>query len=591
MDRGSVDRRPGAADHHDGLPDAPADGPPPDDPRDAAPAGAPGDAPQRETGDPAPLEHPAGPPAPAVGPAASSVEPVAAAPAADDHAGASGRPATATATQPATEPAIEPPDSGVDKDAEARAARRVTGLRIRPEILFLPLFLIVGAVFIALVPPGWNSDEPQHFLRGAQLAGGQLLPDRTTDPNGQVVVGGDVPMGVYVMLRQNHVISEARVFDANAKVTDLYADSAAIAAGAGADPEILLDFRNTAVYSPVAYAPGLVAFWIGNAFSLSYSAILILGRVFALLVVAAATFFAIRITPIGKWAFFVVGLLPAYVGQAVTFSADPMVLATCVLFAAVVLRFIAAPAPPTVRQWILLGVLAALVPLTKVAYAPLLAMILLIPLCGPARRTWRAALLAIGVIVVALIPALLWTRATGYANVSLNPAGDLSQQLPHVLSHPLTYLRVLYSSFLTDAVPGQYTSMFGNFVWLTAPLPALYILLAAMLLLGAVLVRDDRESFELASVGRLRLWRYGTIAIGLLTALAIATGIYVTFSSVFASTVEGFQTRYLLPLLPPAMAAVSGNVLSRQRPMQLLIVVGIVVVLIGAILTLVKRLY
>lgn len=501
-----------------------------------------------------------------------------------------------------THPAVSAPDAGridgvgaaatLNADDGGKPVLRWAAVldRLRIELLFLPLFLIAGIAFVALIPPGWNNDEPAHALRAEQIASGQLLPEALRDSQGNTAIGGFVPTDLVTLFRQTHAWQEGRVYDPAQKVQSLYADSDAVAAASPKTPAVVADFRNTAIYSPLAYLPALPAFWIGKLLSLSYFSTVILARVFDLLFVAAAVLFSIRIAPVAKWAFFVVALLPVFVSQAAGLSADPTVLASCMVFIAAVLRLIGAMAPPTARQYLALGLLAAAVPLTKVAYAPLLLLIVLVPLCRPS-RSWRSVLGALGVVLAALVPAVLWTRAVGFANVSLNPNADFGDQLAFVLGHPVSYLGILYRTFVTGELDDLYSSLFGNFVWLSAPLSPLFLILAGATLLGAVLVRDDRESFDLVDAVGLRTFRYGTIAVVATTATVIVSAIYLSFSTLRAFVVEGFQGRYLVPLLPAVMAAVAGNVVVRQRPLKAAVLVGVVLVLIGGFIALYRRLY
>lgn len=483
----------------------------------------------------------------------------------------------------------EPSPGDSERPSDATKGGRID--RLRPEVLFLPLFLMFGAVMVFLVPPGWNSDEPAHFMRAWQLSSGQILPELQTDDTGQLIVGGNVPTGIVTLLKQNHLWSEPRVFQFDSKVANLHDDSDAIAAAASTDPLTTVDFRNSAIYSPLAYAPGVVGFWIGDLLGLSFASIMFLGRALDLIVLAAGVFLAIRITPVAKWAFFVVALLPGFVYQGASFSADPMVLAMCLVFTAFVLRLIGQPHPLSTKQIVLLGLLAVGVPLTKVAYGPFLLLILLIPLCNRQQRHRRGFLTAAGLIVLGVIPALIWTRVTGYANAPLNPAANLPEQIKYVLTDPLSYGATLFRTFVAGDMDLLYTSIFGNFIWLSAPIPLFFIIIGTAALLGALLVEDPRETFELQSVGSVRTFRYGIIGIVAASTLVLASAIYATFSTFRAVVVEGFQARYLLPLLPALMAALSGNVVIRQGPMKIFLVVSVVLVLFGGVLTLYRRLY
>ena len=467
-------------------------------------------------------------------------------------------------------------------------ARRRAPRGLRPEWVFLPLFLLFGAAYIALIPVGWNSDEPAHLQRAEQIASGGILADVGTDEDGRPTAGGDVPNEMLDMLLRTRSLTGI-VFDPTLKIDEVAPADRSVLGSATWDPVTFVDFRNTAIYSPVAYLPQMPAFWIGRAFGLSFFAIDILGRVLSLLAVAAAGFFAIRWTPVGKWALAAVALLPAVVSQSAAFGADAAVLAFALLTVALILRLAAAPRPPSVGQWVVLVVLAAGLGLAKAPYAAVALLTFAIPLrhrTPAVPQRWGIALLA---VVLAVIPTLVWTALTSSANLSLNPAADFGAQVSFVLGNPVSFLGVLYRTFLTDQAPGLYTSMFGNPVWLSAPLPAAWILLATAGLTLAVVTGDSRE---VRAGGRgmtvpVRVWSL-LVAGGV--ALVAAAAVYAGYTTPRAGLVDGFQGRYLLPALFLALIAVAGNRLRRPGSGRVALLILMVAVSVGGVLTVYLRL-
>lgn len=476
-------------------------------------------------------------------------------------------------------------------DAESAVIAGSTRTFWRPEYVFVPIFLLFGAIFVFLIPPGWNSDEPAHIMRAQQLSTGKIFADVNIGTNGAKEIGGDIPVGIRDLLVATRVWGEGGVFDSNFTVGNVHALVSTEAETGQAT--VSVDFRNTAIYSPIAYLPQMPAFWVGKILSLSFASIVLLGRLFGLITVAAAVFFAIRLTPIGKWVFFAVALLPAFVSQAASFSADPAVLGFATLFAAYLMRVILQERAPRTGQYAALLAIGVGLSLTKVAYAPLLVLVFLIPLCNRQARTRKDFLSAGLGLLMAVLPALVWSKLVGPATtVSLNPAADPSNQLSGIIDHPIAFARVVYRTFLTTELPGDLlSSFFGNFVWLTTPLPTAYVCLAVYALIASVLVRDPRETRWLDPGPAIWYFRGGLLLVAAGTVLVVAAGIYITFSAVDARVVEGLQGRYFLAVLPLAMLAFYGNTLLRQRAVNLSIVVVVVVVLLGGVAALVNRLY
>jgi uncharacterized membrane protein len=63
-------------------------------------------------------------------------------------------------------------------------------------------------------------------------------------------------------------------------------------------------------YSPVAYAPYVLAAGIGNLLGLDFPNLLLLMRVLGLTTFTAVAAYAIKVTPTLKWAFVLIAMLP-----------------------------------------------------------------------------------------------------------------------------------------------------------------------------------------------------------------------------------------------------------------------------------------
>jgi hypothetical protein len=104
-----------------------------------------------------------------------------------------------------------------------------------------------------------------------------------------------------------------------------------------ADP-IFMPFAGTEGYNPVAYIPYIVAGAIGRPFGLEFPQMLLLMRLLGLIAFTAAAAYAIAVTPVLKWAFVLVGLLPVAIYNRSVLSADGAALCSALVITALCLR-------------------------------------------------------------------------------------------------------------------------------------------------------------------------------------------------------------------------------------------------------------
>jgi len=116
-----------------------------------------------------------------------------------------------------------------------------------------------------------------------------------------------------------------------------------------AQGSVFVPFSGTEGYTPVAYAPYVLATAIGRLFGLDLPELMFLMRFFGLLVFTAVTAYAIAVTPALKWGFVLIAMLPVSLYNRVVLSADGAALSCALLITALCLR--AAYKPRDGRVW------------------------------------------------------------------------------------------------------------------------------------------------------------------------------------------------------------------------------------------------
>ena len=294
----------------------------------------------------------------------------------------------------------------------------ISGLVGFPERVFVLIALGTGLLVLALVPPFKGADERAHFLRTYQVSEGTILPEKTPDG-----VGGFLPGRLKA--RASLVSPPDRTF---------------------------LDFRNTALYSPVPYLPQATIIGMGRFLDLPPGTLLYLGRLAGLITAVTLTFLAIRTAPIGKLLFLLMALTPMAVRQMALLTADSVSNASAFLLIAIFLRLSLDPEMRLQRGVLVLLVLCSLVVvLSKQTYFPLLALYFLCPVTKAGSR-WRYA--AIFLIMTGAGLALLaaWSLAIRplYLPQHIAPGADPGRQLAVILADPIRFALLLLADLRHD---------------------------------------------------------------------------------------------------------------------------------------------
>ncbi len=437
------------------------------------------------------------------------------------------------------------------------------------SVAFLVVFLLGGAAFIAVTPPGLNPDEPAHVFRAYQVAHGGLVADEARGIEG--ISDGDP--GGYVPTAWPRLFDDAhftRGFDDPTSFRDL--DWAALGSIHDDGDRAWQTFTNTVQYPPVAYVPQVVALRIGEALDMGVLAQLELGRALGLLVVAGLLLAAALLAPVGRLLFFVVGLLPSVVAQAASFSADGVTIGLCVLATALALRWALREGAPGWWRWVVLGGLFVAVALVKPTYAPLAVIVAAIPVLNRAARRPASLVSAAAVVAVAGVVTLGWLRATSWVTQGVNPLNDPATQKTFLLHHPFVFVKAVFRSLFLDYPTGLTTEkgeiwrgVFGAFAWLRAPLPMVFVLLLTVALVLALLTVEPRER---DAVERLRtgvLWRVAVGVGALVAVLGVCLALYVYYTVNEGQWLQGLQGRYFLPVLPALLLLFVGGRLVSSR--------------------------
>jgi hypothetical protein len=443
---------------------------------------------------------------------------------------------------------------------------------IHPVTVFVFLAIAFGAATVVIVPPLRGPDEIAHFLRIYSYVRGELLP--VADVNSR--------KGTYVERKLHDQLAffkEAGEWFATARddglrygqIMMVYRDFGdTISNGSDLAP-VFMPFAGTEGYHPVAFLPYIAAGAIGRALGLELTHMLFLMRLFGLVAFTAAVAYAIAVTPVLKWAFVLIALLPVAVYNRSVLSADGAALCSALVITALCLRAVWKAGAVPVWQRSLWMTLCALSKQPQIVFVLLELMVFSLK---ELRRRWSHVAI---VALPAVILSPLWVVA-----VSAEIAAwrlQLEEQHPPEHFDPLWKLHYMWehpSHFPLAA--WRAFSGWGDRLWqeLIGILGWQDILLSRWiyLVLTILLILVPLQKLSLDGALRARV-----IAITGLTVLGYIVLVYLifflTYTPLDVDHVRGVQGRYFVVVLPVAAIFIAAVVNQKlPDPMPALIATG-----------------
>jgi uncharacterized membrane protein len=432
-------------------------------------------------------------------------------------------------------------DSGKARDRQAsQTTTKLRQLWLRPQFVFPLLGLILGLALTILTAPFQAPDEPQHFLRAYQISEGGIVPSRQNHRG-----GGDLPVSVSRITERFAAIR----FHPEVKISWNEIGSA-LQVPLEPGKRRFTPFV-TSIYSPIGYLPQSAGIWLGRRWDCPPLGLMYLARIFNLLGWLTLGTVALHLTPVNQRAFLMLLLMPMSLFQAASMSADATTNGLAVLFTAVVLRHVIREARVSLSAWIAVALVSAALTLTKFAYLPLAALVLLIPPshCGGIRRYFAAAVV---IALVNLSALLAWAPQTHGLDTVVRDQSDVSPrgQLEYLRTHPAAVIKVPAYTFARDGYL-FFRSFVGRLGSMDAKMSVAFIIPYFVALMLACWLQQT-------PVPPYPVWRIALLIVPLLviSLLGIAMLNYIYWTPIGSRGIDGMQGRYFLPLAPAMLIAV-----------------------------------
>jgi len=451
-----------------------------------------------------------------------------------------------------------------------------------PQNIFLLFGSIFGLLFVVITPPFQVPDEPAHFYRAYQVSEGTIKGQRQQD-----ALGGLLPKSLVVISKQ---ISGNIPFhpENKQKIGDILR---LLRLPLNSSERCFIQFVNTAIQTPLVYIPQAAGIFLGRIISDSVLILVYLGRLTNLIFWVVLVYHAIKITPVFKYLFLVLALAPMSLFLAASLSADSLTNALSFIFIAVCLKFSDGKCITIKkRELFVLFLLSLMVSLSKQVYFLLAFLVFLIQpdKVGGRRNKW---LISLTLILLSLVCSAGWLYYIEDIYVPFRNGIQTQTQLFFILSSPLKYAEILL-----ETLKEQWKNLLINYVgvlgWLDTFLLQWQYKYYSVIFIAAAL-SDGSEDFRISLKNRILIF-----LVFLASVILIFTSQYLSWTLPKASSIEGLQGRYFIPVCPLFLLLLYNKKISQIKvlnkfvfPVKMGFYLSITVSLICTIAVLIKRYY
>lgn len=436
------------------------------------------------------------------------------------------------------------------------------------ENLFLVTTLVLGIIYLFVLPPFTAPDEPGHYstayIRSNSILGQADMSARNCDAG--------IAFSYLLSSDTYRIIAEQGM-----------KGSADTAYGSEIDIQI---------YNPtysIQYLPQTLGILIAKIFHMNEIQMLFMGQIFNLAFYMLCVYFAIRLLPFGKMLMMLISMLPMLLSLITSFSYDTVIIALSFLFFSYVMYLIYDKDKIGWKELVVLVVLFVLLLPCKLVYATEGLLIFFIPkekiTVKLPKWVWAVGgiLFVAGAVYVVkqFWPSIqsMFGGGDNAQNIIYN--GSEGYSLGYIMKNPIRSILFFVKSLLLSMFYYA-ASMVGAYLgWLNIYTPT-WCMVGYLLLLLLVTFLCCNERENVLNIKK-RIVLFVAAAVSCLLTIAV---MWLSWTPLDAVKVQGVQGRYFLPVLPMLLLSICGNkkwksihvereVISLAAIMQVFVVVSI----------------
>jgi len=303
-------------------------------------------------------------------------------------------------------------------------------LKVYPEYAFLVIATVFGVIFLYITPPFQTPDEPAHFYRSYQISelNFSSKPYETPESLQTITAPGER--------------MKFKSWEKTSKEEILALKNIRL------KPEIRTHMETISYTIP--YIPQVLGIVLMRIFSDSPIWYVYAARFFNLLFAVGFIFLGIKITPVQKWLFFLLGVMPMTISQIASASYDAFTISLAFLLFAFILRLAFLKMEAISRKAIgILFLITLLLAFCKPPYFLIVLAFLIIPV-SKIGSLKKFGLLFAGLLLSALLVSQFWSAAIG----ALQSLFISNAHAMTYASNPAALTDLSLNPILSDKEPG-----------------------------------------------------------------------------------------------------------------------------------------
>lgn len=312
-----------------------------------------------------------------------------------------------------------------------------------------------------------------------------------------------------------------------------------------------LPFRSAAQpYQLVGYIPYAIGMMIGSFLGLSFAWTVAFSKLMNVIACSVIIYYAIKRVKTGKLLLAGIALLPTNMFLMGVYSYDVWVTACLMLAIAYIMGALEEPDKLITKKeiGIILGAFfLGLGP--KAIYFPMILIALVIPKKKfESDKCYKRFLLLVGVVTISVFADVILANMSSAVAGDTRGGSDISgkDQIIYIISNPWEYTKTLLG-FMSEYFG---ISTLRNNITSYAYMKDISYSNWYLVALGVSVFLDKQEEDKYIGTWKVRTITWGMVFAAMSLAM---TALYIAYTPVGADSINGFQPRYMIPILYPAL--------------------------------------
>lgn len=298
-----------------------------------------------------------------------------------------------------------------------------------------------------------------------------------------------------------------------------------------------------APYSFIIYLFSGFGIFLANVLGGSLADIYIAGRIFNLIFYTILAVVTLKILPFKKQIFAAILMIPMILCLSASYSIDGICVGLVSIFIAYCLKIYDSKKVLTIKDMLKLALCFLLLLLAKsMAYICVALIFLILPLKETIKKNKKYIPIMIAVSIIACICLVFGVLYVKDTKVVDDPRGgsDVSAQIEYCLENPLKIIQILGNHMVKTLFAPNWLEVTNSVAFFGEYSTLIFIFMITLLVYIAIL--DDSKKFN---IKEKIIFSISFLAVFFMTSVVL----YLNFTKVGSGTINGYQARYLFPIL------------------------------------------